>query len=74
MSAFEIKPVLLELSRLLAANKTEAQDFAELVIKQLSFWNVGEEVRQLQIQVGKFDFENAQRALKKIADIIGISL
>jgi HPt (histidine-containing phosphotransfer) domain-containing protein len=73
MSASEIKPMLVELSRLLAANKTEAQDLMESVSKHLASWNVSQNVRQLQIQIGKFDFENAQKTLKKIADSIGIS-
>ncbi len=74
ISAPEIKPMLVELSRLLTANKTEAQDYMELAIKHLSSLNVDQEVRQLQIQVGKFDFDSAQKTLKKIANTIGIQL
>jgi CheY-like chemotaxis protein len=74
MGASEIKSMLAELSKLLAANKTEAQDFMESAFKHLSSSNVAEHIRQLQIQVGQFDFENAQKTLKKIANAIGVAL
>jgi HPt (histidine-containing phosphotransfer) domain-containing protein len=74
VSASEFKPMLTELSKLLAANKTEAQDFMESAFKHLSSSNVAELIRQLQIQVSKFDFANAQITLKKIAETIGVPL
>ncbi|MFH2066133.1 MAG: response regulator [Pseudomonadota bacterium] len=74
MGASEIKDMLLKLFNLLSSNKTEAQDFMEFVAKHLSTGKAELEVRQLQTQVDMFDFDNAQKTLKKIAKTLDIRL
>ncbi len=74
MGASEIKPMLVELYGLLAANKTEARDLTESVSRHLISWDADQEVRRLQTQVGRFDFENARKTLEEIAEMIGAPL
>jgi HPt (histidine-containing phosphotransfer) domain-containing protein len=68
----EISPILIKLSKSLAANRADAEDIMDSVIDRLSNPLVEKECRQLESQVRMYDFKGAQKTLKIIAGILDL--
>ncbi len=73
-SLSEITDMLVNLGKLISENDIESEAFFGSVKKHLAGYDVEDETKDLDAQIMGYEFEEAQMTLKRIANVLGISL
>lgn len=69
-----VKPLLIKFGKLLKKNDIAAEEYLNPIIKHLSGSRLNQELRQLEDQISRIDYDIAFKTLDNLAKSLGISL